>query len=55
MITDGKVGFADVEQAFKNMSSEGGRFFNLMERQSTTLSGTVSNLKDSWNIFLEGI
>ena len=47
LITDGKVGFAEVEQAFKNMTSEGGMFFNLMREQSKTITGQISNLRDS--------
>lgn len=46
-ITAGKVGFAEVEQAFKNMTSEGGMFYNLMQEQSKTITGQISNLKDN--------
>lgn len=46
-ISDGKVGFAEVEQAFKNMTSEGGMFYNLMQEQSKTITGQISNLKDN--------
>ena len=46
-ITAGKVGFAEVEQAFKNMTSEGGMFYNLMREQSKTITGQISNLKDN--------
>lgn len=53
MITDNLVGFNDVQQAFVNMTSEGGKFFNLMDRQSLTLTGKISNLKDSFNQLLE--
>ncbi len=42
----GSISFDIVEQAFKNMSSEGGRFFNLMEKQSKTFLGIWSNIKD---------
>jgi hypothetical protein len=35
-----------VRQALQNMTSEGGRFFNLMEKQSQTFLGTVSNMND---------
>lgn len=47
LVTAGKVGFADIEQAFKNMTSEGGMFANLMQNQSKTLQGQYSNLKDN--------
>ena len=46
-ISAGKVGFAEVEQAFKNMTSEGGMFYNLMQEQSKTIIGQISNLKDN--------
>lgn len=47
LVTAGKVGFADIEQAFKNMTSAGGMFYNLMADQSKTLQGQWSNLKDN--------
>ncbi|MEA3279478.1 MAG: tape measure protein, partial [Thermodesulfobacteriota bacterium] len=47
MVSKGKIGFKDVEQAFKSMSGEGGRFNNLMQKQMGTLTGVVSNLQDS--------
>lgn len=47
LVEQGKVGFADVEQAFKNMTGEGGKFHDLMQAQSQTTAGQFSNLKDS--------
>lgn len=47
LVTAGKVGFADIEKAFQNMTSEGGMFANLMANQSKTLQGQFSNLKDN--------
>lgn len=55
MVEDWKVWFNDVQEAFKRMTSEWGKFFNMMETQSTTLTGKVSNLKDTFNSFLEEI
>lgn len=49
-VSAGKVSFADVEKAFRTMSGEGGRFFNLMQKQSKTLAGRWSNLKDTITI-----
>lgn len=40
--------FQDVEKALLSMSKEGGKFFNLMERQSTTFGGTMANLQDNF-------
>lgn len=55
MIEAGKVGFKDVEQVIKNLTSEGGMFFELMEKQSTSMSGRVSNLGDQWDQMLNKI
>lgn len=46
LISEGKVGFPEVEQAFRNMTSEGGMFYNLMRDQSKTITGQISNLQD---------
>lgn len=40
--SEGKITFANLEQAFKDMTSEGGRFHNLMEEQSESLKGLKS-------------
>lgn len=48
MVSAGKIGFKDIEGAFKDMTSEGGQFFNLMEDQSKTVGGQLSNMADSW-------
>lgn len=47
MVEKGKIGFDDVSKAFKTMTSDGGKFENLMDKQSKTFSGVVSNLKDN--------
>ena len=52
MVSAGKIGFPEVEAAFKSMSDEGGKFFNLMDKQSQTMLGRVSNLQDGWEQFL---
>ncbi len=46
MVSKGKIGFKEVEKAFISMSSEGGRFANLMEKQMDSLEGKFSNLGD---------
>jgi hypothetical protein len=48
LVSDGKVGFKEVEKAFKSMTSEGSIFFNLMSDQSKTVGGQISALGDSW-------
>ena len=47
MVSDGKIGFNDVKEVLFNLTNEGGMFFNLMEKQSETLSGKMSNLGDT--------
>lgn len=48
LVEEGQVSFPIVEQAFQRMTSEGGRFYNLMEQQSRTYNGTISNLRDNF-------
>ena len=48
MVSAGKIGFKDIEGAFKDMTSQGGQFFNLMADQSKTVGGQLSNLGDNW-------
>lgn len=47
LVSAGQVNFSDIEKAFQNMTSQGGLFFNLMEEQSKSLVGQISNLQDS--------
>ena len=42
----GEISDKVVTQAFINMTSAGGRFANLMEKQNKSLFGQFSNLKD---------
>ena len=52
LVSQGKVGFKEVEQAFQNMTKEGGMYFNLMENRSKSLTGQISNLGDAWDSML---
>lgn len=47
MVSAGRVGFKDVQQAFVNMTSEGGKFYGLIDGVSKTVKGRISNLGDS--------
>lgn len=44
---EGKISFDDVKTALESLTKEGGAFFNLMENQSKTFVGVVSNMNDS--------
>lgn len=47
MVSEGEIGFPEVEKAIFGMSKEGGKFFKLMDKQSKTFGGVVSNIKDN--------
>lgn len=55
MVSAGKIGFTDVQQVLFNLTNEGGLFYNMMETQSTSLSGRVERLKDAWEQMLNKI
>ena len=44
MMSQGQVSFEMVKEAFRKMTSEGGRFNNLMEKSSKTAGGLASNI-----------
>lgn len=55
LVSEGKVGFAEVEKVFQNLTSSTGMYYNLMEKQSASLTGMISNLGDSWDSMLNKI
>nr|WP_315075487.1 tape measure protein [uncultured Porphyromonas sp.] len=55
LVSEGKVGFAEIEQVFKNLTSSTGMYYNLMEKQSASLTGQISNLGDAWDSALNKI
>jgi tape measure domain-containing protein len=55
MVTAGQIGFPLVEEAFRTMAGEGGKFYNLMEKQNASVTGQLSNLTDKWQIMLNEI
>jgi hypothetical protein len=55
LVEDGKVGFREVQMAFKSMTAEGSRHGGLMEKQSQTLAGLFESLKDNVVLSLEEI
>lgn len=52
MVSAGKIGFADVEEVLNKMTNSGGQFYNLMEKQSASLTGQIANLEDAWDTVL---
>uniref|UniRef100_UPI0025975C96 tape measure protein n=1 Tax=uncultured Capnocytophaga sp. TaxID=159273 RepID=UPI0025975C96 len=55
MVSAGKIGFPEIQAVIKNMTSEGGLFFNLMAEQSKSLGGQISNLQDNFDQMLNEI
>ena len=49
------VPFEMVAKVFKDMTSEGGKFYNMQEVQAETLKGKISNLKDAYEMMLNEI
>lgn len=52
LVAEGKVGFPELEQAFKMMTSEGGQFSGMMEKLSTSTMGQFSSLVDNAQLTL---
>lgn len=50
-----QVTFEMVEKVFKDMTSEGGKFYQMQEVLASTLSGKISNLKDAYQIMFAEI
>ncbi|HYD35560.1 MAG TPA: tape measure protein [Vitreimonas sp.] len=47
-VSDGQVKFEDVQKALSGMTAKGGKFFDLMKRQNSTLPVALSNIKQSF-------
>ena len=53
LVESGRIGFPNIERAFIDMTSQGGKFAGMMEAQSKTTSGLFSTLRDTINeVFL---
>lgn len=47
LVSAGKVGFPEVKKAIESLTNEGGKFGGLMEKQSHSITGQISNIQDS--------
>ena len=47
LVEAGKVGFPEVQKVIENLTGEGSKFGGLMEKQSKTISGQISNIEDA--------
>ena len=55
MISKKQVPFSDVKDVLWNLTSEGGKFFNMQAALTDTLKGKLDKLADSYEIFLSEI
>lgn len=53
LVEAGKVGFPEVQAVISSLTEEGGMFFNMTEKQSTSVIGKISNLGDAWDAALD--
>jgi hypothetical protein len=49
----GELTFSNLEQTFRELTQEGGQFYNMMIRQSQTVNGLFSTLRDNIETVLE--
>lgn len=47
LVEEGKVGFPEVQKVIESLTGEGGKFGGLMEAQSRTITGQISNIEDA--------
>lgn len=52
-MSKGAVSIEEVRQAFTDATSEGGQFFDMMQKQSQTTLGLISTLRGSWDLLLQ--
>ena len=52
MISKKQIPFEMVEQAFRDMTSEGGKFYKMQEVLVETLQGKIGKLRDAWQQLL---
>ena len=50
-ISKGTMSVEEITEAMKQATSEGGKYFQSMEKQSKTLNGQISTLKDNFSMF----
>lgn len=50
LISQRAVSFGMVKEIFKDMTDEGGIFYDMQKKQAETLHGVFSNLADAWDV-----
>lgn len=54
-ISKGTMTIDEITESIKAATSEGGKFYQSMEKQSQTLSGQLATLQDNWNELLGSV
>lgn len=52
LVEQGNIGFPEVEVALNSLTKEGSKFGGMMDKQSKTFNGVVSNIKDGFGQIL---
>jgi len=52
LVTEGKVGFPEIEKALRSLTETGGQFEGMMEKTAQTYEGKLSIAKDNWKAML---
>lgn len=55
LVEEGKIGFPEVQKAIEALTGEGSKFGGLMEAQSKTIKGQLSNIEDAWEQMMNEI
>lgn len=55
LVEEGKVGFPQIQKVIEDLTNEGGMFGGLMEKQSQTISGQISNIEDAFDMMFNEI
>ena len=55
LVEEGKIGFPEVQKAIEALTGEGSKFGGLMEAQSKTIKGQMSNIEDAWEQMMNEI
>lgn len=55
LVEEGKVGFPQIQKVIEDLTNEGGMFGGLMEKQSQTILGQISNIEDAFDMMFNEI
>nr|DAY32009.1 MAG TPA: tail tape measure protein [Caudoviricetes sp.] len=55
LVEEGKIGFPEVQKAIEALTGEGSKFGGLMDKQSKTIKGQLSNIEDAWEQMINEI